>query len=50
MPINGVVGVIVAENAMKKGSESALTSALSNANEEAKKMDLKNGKKRKGVK
>lgn len=31
----------------KKGSESALTSVLMNENEEAKKQDVKNGKKQK---
>lgn len=50
MPINGTVGLVVSENAMKKASQSALVSALDNANESAKKMDIKNGKKRKGAK
>lgn len=35
---------------MKNGSESALTKALENANEEAKKLDPKDGKKVKSEK
>lgn len=45
MPVNGTINVIAAENAMKKGSTSALMDAMTDANEEAKKADIKNGKK-----
>jgi len=45
MPINGVINLVVSENAVKKGSVSALMNVMNNSNEEAKKQDIKNGKK-----
>ncbi len=45
MPLNGTISAIVSKNALEKGSQSSLMNAMTNANEEAKKSDLKSGKK-----
>lgn len=50
MAINGTVSLVLAENTKKNRSQSALNSALMNANEEVIKMDVKNGKKAKKTK
>lgn len=41
MAINGVFRTIISDNAMKNQSQAALTKAMDNANEEAKKDDPK---------
>ncbi len=46
----GVNNTVMSSVVMKGGSESALTKALENANEEAKKLDPKKGDKKKGKK
>ena len=47
---SGTNRMLQSENAMKKATNSALTASLMNANEEGKKMDIKNGKKAKDSK
>lgn len=45
--MSGTNKLILSENAIKKAGESALTKSLMNANEEAKRSDVKDGKKAK---
>lgn len=49
MASNGVLRTVLSAQTMKGASESATTSALSNANEEAKKSDPKGTKKQPSV-
>jgi hypothetical protein len=47
---SGTMRTVLSDAEGKKESISAITSALGNANDEAKKSDLKGGKKQKGKK